>query len=371
MKIINKDNIYKEKEKEFFILKTFKDVIDLGNDKYLTHLSAEEIGKMWDNEQLTYYSPTQRGIKYKKVNNKIKEETIKKQSNILEMQNLILKGELGTTQLTFNVLDNGKGLINYNKDKRELFIRGTIALLDGNHRVQSCYKAYKASQILADEELIKNVNNTIFPILITHYEDSKAKIVFSQMSKGLKISKSLAESFDSTKASNRIISRLNENSVLKGLVEVRKNSINKNDMNHIVTFNTLKIAMDEFFPAIKDTNEEQEIYMFLSSFFNELFNLFPFMKNEEERVLIREESLECENVMFYGYIAIASDLYLKRKTGKWKEELKALEKINFDKSNEIWDCVIKEGKESYITINTKSSRALMVRTLKQEFYNNL
>ena len=371
MKIINKDNIYKEKEKEFFILKTFKDVIDLGNDKYLTHLSAEEIGKMWDNEQLTYYSPTQRGIKYKKVNNKIKEETIKKQSNILEMQNLILKGELGTTQLTFNVLDNGKGLINYNKDKRELFIRGTIALLDGNHRVQSCYKAYKASQILADEELIKNVNNTIFPILITHYEDSKAKIVFSQMSKGLKISKSLAESFDSTKASNRIISRLNENSVLKGLVEVRKNSINKNDMNHIVTFNTLKIAMDEFFPAIKDTNEEQEIYMFLSSFFNELFNLFPFMKNEEERVLIREESLECENVMFYGYISIASDLYLKRKSSKWKEELKALEKINFDKSNEIWDCIIKEGKESYITINTKSSRALMVRTLKQEFYNNL
>lgn len=371
MKILNKNNIYKKNEKEYVVFKTFHNVVDLGNNNYLTYLNAEEIGRMWEKEELCYYVPTQRGIKFRKVNNKIKEDVIVKQSNINEMQNLILKGELGTTQLTLNVLNSDKVLLNYNKDKKELFVKGSIALLDGMHRVKSCYKAYKASQILGDKELIKNVNNTIFPILITHYEDSKAKIVFSQMSKGLKISKSLAESFDSTKASNRIISRLNENSVLKGLVEVRKNSINKNDMNHIVTFNTLKIAMDEFFPAIKDTNEEQEIYMFLSSFFNELFNLFPFMKNEEERVLIREESLECENVMFYGYISIASDLYLKRKSSKWKEELKALEKINFDKSNEIWDCIIKEGKESYITINTKSSRALMVRTLKQEFYNNL
>lgn len=371
MKIINKDNIYKEKEKEFFVLKTFKDVIDLGNNKYLTHLSAEEIGRMWDKEELTYYIPTQRGIKYKKINNKIKEETITKQSNILEMQNLILKGQLGTTQLTFNVLDNGKGLINYNKDKRELFIKGSIALLDGNHRVKACYRAYKSSQILGDEELIKNVKNTIFPVIILHYEDSKAKIVFSQMSKGLKISKSLAESFDSTKASNRIILRLNEHSVLKGMIDVRKNNISKNDMEHIVSFNTLKTSIDESFPSIKNELEEKEIYMFLSSFFNELFCLFPYMKNGEERILIKEESLECEDIMFHAYISLAEDLYMKRKSGKWKEELKALEEIDFSKSNSIWDCIIKEGKESYTIINNKSSRALMIRVFKQEFYNNL
>ena len=371
MKIINKDNIYKEKEKEFFVLKTFKDVIDLGNNKYLTHLSAEEIGKMWEKEELCYYVPIQRGLKYRKINNKIKEETIKKQSNISEMQNLILKGQLGTTQLTFNVLDNGKGLINYNKDKRELFVKGTIALLDGNHRVQSCYRAYKSAQILGDEELIKSVNSTIFPVMLTHYDDSKAKIVFSQMSKNLKISKSLAESFDSTKASNRIILRLNEHSTLKGMIDVRKNTIAKNDMEHIVSFNTLKLAIDESFPSIKNESEEMEIYMFLSSFFNELFSLFPHMRNGEERILIKEESLECENIMFHAYISLAEDLYMKRKSGKWKEELKALEEIDFSKSNSIWDCIIKEGKESYTIINTKQSRALMIRVFKQEFYNNL
>lgn len=371
MKIINKDNIYKEKEKEFFVLKTFKDVIDLGNNKYLTHLSAEEIGKMWEKEELCYYVPIQRGLKYRKINNKIKEETIKKQSNISEMQNLILKGQLGTTQLTFNVLDNGKGLINYNKDKRELFVKGTIALLDGNHRVQSCYRAYKSAQILGNEELIKNVNGTIFPVMLSHLSDEKAKIVFSQMSKNLKISKSLAESFDSTKASNRIILRLNEHSVLKGMIDVRKNSISKNDMEHIVSFSTLKMAIDESFPSIKNEKEEHEIYMFLSLFFSELFTIFPYMKNGEERILIKEESLECEDIMFHAYISLAEDLYMKRKSGKWKEELKALEDIDFSKSNNIWDCIVKEGKESYTIVNNKSSRALMIRVFKQEFYNNL
>ena len=371
MKIINKDNIYKEKEKEFFVLKTFKDVIDLGNNKYLTHLSAEEIGKMWEKEELCYYVPIQRGLKYRKINNKIKEETIKKQSNISEMQNLILKGQLGTTQLTFNVLDNGKGLINYNKDKRELFVKGTIALLDGNHRVQSCYRAYKSAQILGNEELIKNVNGTIFPVMLSHLSDEKAKIVFSQMSKNLKISKSLAESFDSTKASNRIILRLNEHSVLKGMIDVRKNSISKNDMEHIVSFSTLKMAIDESFPSIKNEKEEHEIYMFLSLFFSELFTIFPYMKNGEERILIKEESLECEDIMFRAYISLAEDLYMKRKSGKWKEELKALEDIDFSKSNNIWDCIVKEGKESYTIVNNKSSRALMIRVFKQEFYSNL
>lgn len=371
MKIINKDNIYKEKEKEFFVLKTFKDVIDLGNNKYLTHLSAEEIGKMWEKEELCYYVPIQRGLKYRKINNKIKEETIKKQSNISEMQNLILKGQLGTTQLTFNVLDNGKGLINYNKDKRELFVKGTIALLDGNHRVQSCYRAYKSAQILGNEELIKNVNGTIFPVMLSHLSDEKAKIVFSQMSKNLKISKSLAESFDSTKASNRIILRLNEHSVLKGMIDVRKNSISKNDMEHIVSFSTLKMAIDESFPSIKNEKEEHEIYMFLSLFFSELFTIFPYMKNGEERILIKEESLECEDIMFHAYISLAEDLYMKRKSGKWKEELKALEDIDFSKSNNIWDCIVKEGKESYTIVNNKSSRALMIRVFKQEFYSNL
>lgn len=259
MKILDLQNIYKENEKEYVILKTFKNVTKIGKDKYLTYLSVWDIGEMFEKQQLCYYSDTQRGIKYRKINNKIVEKTIVKQSNINEMANLILKGELSVTQLTFNVLDNSKGLINYNKDKNELFIKGSLSILDGNHRVRACYKAYKSAQILNDPKLIENVKLLLFPIIILHLDDENAKNTFSQMSKGLKISKSLAESFDSTKASNRIATKLNEHSILKDRIDTRRTYLQKTDTQHIVTFLTLKTAIDSCFPSIKDESEEQEI----------------------------------------------------------------------------------------------------------------
>ena len=369
MKILDLQNIYKENEKEYVVFKTFKNVTKIGDDRYLTYLSVWDIGEMFEKQQLCYYSNTQRGIKYRKINNKIVEKTIVKQSNINEMANLILKGELSVTQLTFNVLDNSKGLINYNKDKNELFIKGSLSILDGNHRVRACYKAYKSAQILDDPKLIENVKLLLFPIIILHLDDENAKNTFSQMSKGLKISKSLSESFDSTKASNRIATKLNEHSVLKNRIDVRRTYLQKTDTQHVVTFLTLKTAIDNSFPSIKDESEEQEIYIFLSAFFNELLTLFPNLV-DENRLVLKEEYINFEDIFFYCYISLAEDLYLKRKSN-WKEEMKALNKIDYDKDNSIWNCVIKPSRTGYTIVNNKSSRALMIRVFKQEFYSNL
>ena len=369
MKILDLQNIYKENEKEYVVFKTFKNVTKIGDDKYLTYLSVWDIGEMFEKQQLCYYSNTQRGVKYRKINNKIVEKTIVKQSNINEMANLILKGELSVTQLTFNVLDNSKGLINYNKDKNELFIKGSLSILDGNHRVRACYKAYKSAQILNDPKLIENVKLLLFPIIILHLNDENAKNTFSQMSKGLKISKSLAESFDSTKASNRIATKLNEHSTLKDRIDTRRTYLQKTDTKHIVTFLTLKTAIDNSFPSIKDENEEQEIYIFLSAFFNELINLFPNLI-DENRLLLKEEYLNFEDIFFYCYLSLSEDLYLKRKSN-WRSEMKALDKIDYSKDNSMWNCVIKPTRTGHTIINNKSSRALMIRVFKQEFYNNL
>lgn len=369
MKILDLQNIYKENEKEYVVLKTFKNVTKIGNDKYLTYLSAWDIGGMFEKQQLCYYSDTQRGVKYKKINNKIVEKTIVKQSNINEMVNLILKGELSVTQLTFNILKTDNEILNYNKDKNELFIKGSLSILDGNHRVRACYKAYKSAQILNDNRLITNVKSLLFPIIILHLDDENAKNTFSQFSKGLKISKSLSESFDKSKASNRIATKLNEHSVLKNRIDVRRTYLNKTDTQHIVTFLTLKTAIDNSFPSIKDENEEKEIYIFLSAFFNELINLFPNLI-DENRLLLKEEYLNFEDIFFYCYLSLAEDLYLKRKSN-WKSEMKALDKIDYSKDNSMWNCVIKSTRTGYTIINNKSSRALMIRVFKQEFYNNL
>ena len=369
MKILDLQNIYKKGENEYVILKTFKNVTKIGEDKYLTYLSAFNIGELWEKQQLTYYSVTQRGIRYKKINNKVVEKTIVKESNINEMSNLILKGELSTTQLTFNVLKTDNEILNYNKEKNELFIRGSLSILDGMHRVKGCYKAYKSAQILNDPKLIENVKSLLFPIVVMHLDDENAKNTFSQFSKGLKISKSLAESFDSTKASNRIATKLNEHSILKDRIDTRRTYLQKTDTQHIVTFLTLKTAIDSSFPSIKDEKEEHEIYIFLSAFFNELINLFPNLV-DENRLVLKEEYINFEDIFFYCYISLAEDLYLKRKSN-WKEEMKALNKIDYDKDNSIWNCVIKPTRTGCTIVNNKSSRALMIRVFKQEFYSNL
>lgn len=273
MKILDLQNIYKKGENEYVILKTFKNVTKIGEDKYLTYLSANNIGELWEKQQLTYYSNTQRGIKYKKINNKIIEKTIVKESNINEMSNLILKGELSTTQLTFNVLKTGNEILNYNKEKNELFIRGSLSILDGMHRVKGCYKAYKSAQILDDPKLIENVKSLLFPIVVMHLDDENAKNTFSQFSKGLKISKSLSESFDSTKASNRIATKLNEHSVLKDRIDVRRTYLQKTDTQHVVTFLTLKTAIDSCFLQLK-TNQKRWKYIY--SFLHFLTNLLTY-----------------------------------------------------------------------------------------------
>ena len=49
------------------------------------------------------------------------------------MSNLILKGELSTTQLTFNVLKTDNEILNYNFENFELFICGSLSFFDGMH----------------------------------------------------------------------------------------------------------------------------------------------------------------------------------------------------------------------------------------------
>ena len=106
-------------------------------------------------------------------------------------------------------------------------------------------------------------------------------------------------------------------------------------------------------------------------FFEELIKILPEMINIDDRMLSKENFLICENIMFYGYLNIAQELYLKRKSKTWKDQLKALEKIDFNKENEIWDCIVKESPNvGYTIVNNDKSRDMMCRVLKEQYYMN-
>ena len=65
MKILNKNNIYKKNEKEYVVFKTFHNVVDLGNNNYLTYLNAEEIGRMLEKEELCFFFTKQIVLKFR------------------------------------------------------------------------------------------------------------------------------------------------------------------------------------------------------------------------------------------------------------------------------------------------------------------
>lgn len=370
VKMQNKQNIYKGETDYTVEGKLFENVVKINDSEYVTIISAWDLAKMWDNEEIVYFADSQRGIKHKKVGNKIREEAIVNQLNILELQSLILSDDYTTDQITLNVLKTGNEELVYDDKDKELLITGVLTVLDGNHRIRASHRAYLSATMFRDDEKINNVKNTLFPVKITHFDIKQARIAFAQLSKGLKISLSRSASFDMTKAHNRICDKLNKKSVLKGLIDTQRTKINTTDKEHLVTFATLLRALKDNFPAIKDEDEENEIYNFLELFFEELAEIFPEMISPEERVISRTYSLVCENIMFYGYLNIAQELYLKRKSKTWKDQLKALSKIDFSKENDIWDCVIKKKLDGYNIINNDKSRSMMCRVLKEQYYAN-
>lgn len=347
----------------------FHDVHRLNDKEYSLVLSAYQIAELWysDENLLSYFVPTQRGVKQSRTtkgNSKV--TPIISNSNVKEMVELITNDKFYTSQLTFNVLDEGKKCLEYNNGT--LRITKGLNILDGMHRITSIYKVYLHSLILGeDSDLTQKLKDLKFPVKITHYDLNSAQIMFSQFAKGLKLSTSKVESFDMSKASNRIVDKLNKHSVLKGMVDVNKTSITKTDTIHIVTFATLNEAVKNSFGVIQNEKEEREIYEFLELFFYELMLLFPEMQEAESRTESKEYSLLCENMMFYGYLTIAEILYLKR-FKDWKTELYNLDKVPFEKDNEIWQPIVRINNDKISLVNNKNTRNILCKIIKEQFY---
>lgn len=369
VKVKMKYNLVEDSKEIQRINLEFKDVHRLNDKEYSLVLSAYEIAQLWhsQNNLLSYFVPTQRGLKQSRTpKGQTKVAPIISNSNVKEMVELITENKFYTSQLTFNVLDEGERCMEY--ENGTLKITKGLNILDGMHRITSIYRVYLHALILGeDSDLSQRLKDLMFPVKITHYDLNSAQIMFSQYSKGLKLSTSKVESFDMSKASNRIVDRLNKHSVLKGMVDVNKTSIAKSDTIHIVTFATLNEALKNSFGVIQNEKEENDIYEFLELFFYELMLLFPEMQEAESRSESKEYSLVCENMMFYGYLTIAEMLYLKR-FKDWKSELANLDKVPFDKDNEIWQPIVRINEDKISLVNNKNTRNILCKIIKEQFY---
>lgn len=368
VKVKPKYNLSENKEDIKKIDYTFENVIKINEKEYSVMLSAWDIAELWDKDILTYFSPIQRGLKQKRTSKgKTIDVPIVSEKNINEMADLILNGKFFTSQLTINVLEYGENHIEYNEDDRTATVNCQITLLDGMHRVSSLYKAWQKAKIINEDELINRLKNLMFPIKITNYPEVVAKSCFSQYSLGLKLNKSKTESFDMSKSSNRIVDKLNNGGALKGLIDTTKTSITNGNQQYLYTFATLNEAIKNAFGIIQNEKEEEDILDFLKLFFNELFKIFPELGDEELRRDSKEYSFICENIMSYGYMTLASELFLRRLRG-WQEELSVISKIDFDKASEIWQPIVRINDDKISIVNNKNTRSILSKILKQEFY---
>lgn len=378
-KVIIKDNIYNS-EIHKPIDYTFEKVIQLKDNEWSTHIDAETLGKLWMDQKLVYYPDSQRGLKIQRnKEGELEEKAVFSAKNIKEIQESIMKNTYHPDQITLNLLSNGSDVTIY--DNYELEVEGLLCVLDGQHRLKAIANILQANEIVGVEsDKYKDLSSLVFPVKITNYNKNEAAQQFYQYTKGMRISKSLAESFNKKDAINRIVDDLNKSGALKDKIDKVKTSISASDSVHLTTFSTMVNAITDSYGQIDDEQMREDVLDFLLSFFEQLTKIFPELVNDKERQLSKKYALTCENFMFYGWIEISQLLYCNRfNDGQWKQQLAKISDIDFSRYhfdeesntkgvNPIWIPILRHGDGRVYIVNSKSTRQVLRRIIREQFY---
>lgn len=346
----------------------FSNAIPIGENRYLSAASAQQIGDWWEQQVITYNPLIQRGEK--EIINKdgtVSKEPIFSRANVKLIAEKIMDGSYHTDTIVLNVQKTGKKEI-------FMYVNGTLTIqdaeiniLDGQHRLHSINMVKEL--IEAGEVTDIDLNQLIFPIQIEYMDIAEAQDAFSQFSRGLKISSTRAEFFNNKDIENRLMKEVMQQSILKDKVETVRNSILKTNRDNVVTFATLINAFKMSFPKIESEDEYHDVKKYLIEFFNELFLIIPELTDYDRRIQSKEHSLIAENFTFYGYLRIAS--YLMKKPD-WKDLLPAVLNISWDKGASPWyGKITRKGKKGYSITNNNDTRNYFVKRLEKEFIKNI
>lgn len=371
IKVAINDNLYDkniDKPMEF----TFSNVFQLKANEWTTVMTGEQLADMWLSNTIKYDKDCQRGVTLKRnKNGELEERAVFSIKNVKQIQDSIMAGIYHPDEITLNILKNGQDKITV--EDGTMLAKGVLLVNDGQHRLKALGNILSSSRV-KDEEctVLKNLS---FSVKITNYTTEEAGLLFYQLTRGLKISKSLAESFNKKDSINKIVDTLNRTGVLKGKIDTIKTSVNAQDTLHVTTFATMVAAIKDSYGEIDDENMEKELCDFLQVFFKELATIFPEILNNEDRQLSKIYELTTENFMMYGWIELSQTLYCNRFNGdKWKEQLRNISKVNFSKLGEdgelnpIWRQVLRLGENNKVYIvNSKSTRQTLRRIIKEQF----
>lgn len=305
---------------------TFKNVTKL-HDGWSATITVTELRMLNNGAQIQYNPNAQRSSKLKTTaSGQLIPDPKTYPKSLDEIENLFLKEELISSTLIFNARlgsADPEDEVFYDDDIRELTIaKGTLFdCLDGYHRFTATIRGQEKDKTKDMEFMIKIINTT----------DEKAAMHFTQTNTINVIRKSQKNRMDKGSFETYVVDFLKEHSDLKG--RITSNELIPQQSDNLVTYSVLTDAIKDNF-EIDNKAEAIKIAKYLNDFFKELCFNYPDEFLGENLETIKKESLINANIMFFGYVTIASRL-LQNNT-PIENFLNVMSKIDFSRSNPMW-----------------------------------
>lgn len=331
---------------------TFKNVLMVDSENYLTTISIKEIKKLWDSRLLRYNFETQREAKYTKdKKGNLQKEAKVNEKSVKEIKNHLLKGTLEPTVITFNCLAGTSDEleeIQYNPETQELTVtEGTmIDVLDGFHRITGALRALRDNP-----EIDFN-----FQLAIKNFNTKRAQQHVAQLNTINAMSSSRLKEMKEERLGDTVAKQL-QRGALQGVIS--QGSMPIRSMGQVFTFGALADAIDEeFHPESK--KEALEVSQYLNDFF-ELFMIeFEefFIGNQAKN----NNSLINSSTMIYGYIVLAKRA--KDENVPISTVINVIKNIDFDRGNQTWQEIGLVDDSKNLKRRTKSIIKTYFRELK-------
>jgi len=336
--------------------------------KYNLSISAGIIGELFDKGEgkIVYDPEFQRGEKVLKSGKIVPIFKMSKVKEILQgMQENTLHG--GTLVLN-SIPENN---LVYNEEEDTVKGNGTLSIIDGQHRIRSCYLWWKQ---FAKGKCLTSPYDYEFPVTLESVSRIMSGDIFAEYGiKQMRINRTRAEVLNVRNLSNHIIRSIIDNSKLKGKVDFVSNTY-KNDK--IVTFGILAEGVNTFFRP-QDEEQITGISNYLIEMLNKLMVIFnDQMGNiaDQARVDNRKKYLTIEKLCWIAYFALFKELLGKDKVEEKLAKLRNKIKIGkwegtiLEKSCPIWQgSILRQGNR---IVSTRTTQAIINKVLIDFVINN-
>ena len=326
--------------------------------KYLLSIDFLKLGSMYAKNLIRYNSSIQRGEKIKKTGEII---SLFKASKVKQILECAITDSLHGSSIVLNA-NTQETKIEYDPKEKILKGKGTLELVDGNHRTLA---AKRWVELYKKGKVIENPKEFEIPIILEHTDEKGGALIFSELAlTPLSIPKSRGSFLQVNKIENAIARKIMKESEFRGKVETISNQP-KNDK--VISFSTLTTSIQKY---IKPETEEKGniIADELIKYINILVNVFPEVLgsiDKETRKENRKTTLAGEQLFLEAFIASFLDLVGKDDIEPRFRRLK--ESGFFSRDNQLWKDNVMIGDK---LINKRSTQKFILdnvrEALKQE-----